>query len=123
MARHGKIKGHISRNKWKEGYFKRMNQILKNEQLDKEYSDEKYSNNVYSDEKYSNNIYSDGKYSNKIYSDEINDTEHNYDVIANEDSKNQIMQELEKQGCVRLKELVENGIVSPDDTINLFPLW
>ena len=79
-----------------------MNQILKKEQLDKEYSDEKYSNN--------------------IYSNEINDTEHNYDVVANENSKDHIMQELEKQGCVRLKKLVENGIVSPDDTINLFPL-
>ena len=42
--------------------------------------------------------------------------------MAKENSKDQIMQELEKQGCVRLKELVENGIVSPDDTINLFPL-
>ena len=117
LARHGKIEGHILRNKWKEGYFKRMNQILKNEQLDKKHSDEKYSNNIYSDEKYSNE-----KYSNKTYSNEINDTEHNYDVMAKENSKDQIMKELEKQGCVRLKELVENGIVSPDDTINLFPL-
>lgn len=74
-----------------------MNQILKNEQLDKTYLDEKSL-------------------------DEIHDTGGNNDVMAKKNSKEQIMQELEKQGCVRLKELVANGLVSPDDTINIFPL-
>ena len=37
-------------------------------------------------------------------------------------SKAQIIKELQEQGCVRLSKLIKQGVVSPNDTINIFPL-
>ena len=49
-------------------------------------------------------------------------TEKDMQIQKDKDTKLDVIGSLEEQGCMKLKKLVENGIVSPDDTINLFPL-
>lgn len=61
---------------------------------------------------------------NQDQNQKVNDSDNksSNNLVKSKNSKAQIMNELEEQGCIRLKKLVEKGIVSPDDTINIFPL-